>query len=358
MRLYSPIKTPIRIGLIGCGGIVQQAHLPALRILSDMELVHISALADPIISNLNTIGNQINVPQTHHYTDYRQMLDRSDLDLVIIATPHHLHAQQSIEALSAQVSVICEKPMATNLDDADQILDIANKNGLPYTVVHNFLFSSVSRRAMRLLEEDFEDRVFGRSKSLFAKPASATDTAFWRNQYSAGGGSLSDTCYHEIYLLENMIGSPVRYIEGRVKTAFFNFDVDDIALLLLEHENGAVSTVMTSWGASSGQGDATNMCEVHTQGDGLRIVSRGQSLHRFCRSDHRWKEVQVPDLPYMTKSSKSFEGHTGYFVETIQALVNGNSLPITGQKARQNLAIIEGVRKASRERKCVDLQRV
>ena len=109
MRMYSPVKTPIRIGLIGCGGIVQQAHLPALRILSDMKLVRISALADPIISNLNTIGNQINVPQTHHYTDYRQMLDRSDLDLVIIATPHHLHAQQAIEALSAQVSVICEK---------------------------------------------------------------------------------------------------------------------------------------------------------------------------------------------------------------------------------------------------------
>ena len=43
MRMYSPIKTPIRIGLIGCGGIVQQAHLPALRILSDMALVHVNS---------------------------------------------------------------------------------------------------------------------------------------------------------------------------------------------------------------------------------------------------------------------------------------------------------------------------
>ena len=66
MRMYSPIKTPIRIGLIGCGGIVQQAHLPALRILSDMELVHVTALADPMISNLNAIDNQISVPQKHH----------------------------------------------------------------------------------------------------------------------------------------------------------------------------------------------------------------------------------------------------------------------------------------------------
>ena len=358
MSMYLPIKVPIRIGLVGCGGIVQQAHLPALGILTQMGLVQISALADPILSNLSTIGNQIGLPTERHYTDYRQMLSSEDLDLVVIATPHHLHAQQTIESLSAQIAVISEKPMATNLDDADRILDIAKKNGLPYSVIHNFLFSATSSHAMKLLEEDFENRVFGRSKSLFAKSTSAADTVFWRNLQSAGGGCLADTCYHEIYLLENMIGSPVRYVEGRIKTAFFDFDVDDVALLLLEHQNGAVSTVMSSWGAGSGAGDATNMCEVHTQGDGLRIVSRGQSLQRFHRSNHQWEQIKVPDLSYMTESAKKFEGHAGYFVETIQALANGRNLPITGQKARQNLAIIEGVRRASKVRKSVDLQTV
>ena len=137
---------------------------------------------------------------------------------------------------------------------------------------------------------------------------------FWRNREDAGGGCPADTCYHEIYLLESMIGSPVQYVEGRVQTKFFDFDVDDVALLLLEHKNGAVSTVMTSWGASSGAGDQSNICEVHTQEDGLRLVQRGRSLYRFHRSNRQWQEIQVEDLDYMIPKAKIFAGHTGYFM--------------------------------------------
>ena len=353
-QMVTQIETPIRIGLIGCGGISQKAHFPALEIAASMDLVQISAIADPIEANLSAIGDRANLSSGRRHANYRDMLAAGGLDLVIVATPHHLHAEHTTEALSSRVAVISEKPMATRLEEADRILELADRNRVLYTAVHNFLFSAVSQEAIRLLSEELGDRVFGRSKSLFAKSTSATDQVFWRNRKDAGGGCLADTCYHEIYLLENMIGSPVRYVEGRIKTKFFNFDVDDVALLLLEHENGAVSTVMTSWGASSGAGDQGNICEVHTQGDGLRLISRGQSLYRFLRSNHQWQEIQVADYDYITPEAKAFAGHTGYFMQTFQALANGTKIPITGQQARQNLAIIEGARRASIERKAID----
>ena len=356
MLTQQQLKTPIQIGLIGCGGISQKAHLPALEILAPMGLVQISAIADPLEANLSAIGDRIHLSSERRHRNYRDMLAAGGLDLVIVATPHHLHMEHTVEALSAQVVVISEKPMATSLEEADQILELTDRNQVLYTVVHNFLFSPSSQEAMRLLAKDLGDRVFGRSKSLFAKSTDTVNQDFWRNRKDAGGGCLADTCYHEIYLLESMIGSPVQYVEGRVQTKFFDFDVDDVALLLLEHKNGAVSTVMTSWGASSGAGDQSNICEVHTQEDGLRLVQRGRSLYRFHRSNRQWQEIQVEDPDYMGPKAKIFAGHTGYFMQTFRALANGTEIPITWKQARQNLAIIEGARRASAERKAIDLR--
>jgi len=113
---------------------------------------------------------------------------------------------------------------------------------------------------------------------------------------------------------------------------------------------------MTSWGASSGAGDQSNICEVHTQEDGLRLVQRGRSLYRFHRSNRQWQEIQVEDPDYMAPQAKIFAGHTGYFMQTFRALANGTEIPITWKQARQNLAIIEGARRASAERKAIDLR--
>ena len=62
------------------------------------------------------------------------------------------------------------------------------------------------------------------------------------------------------------------------------------------------------------------------------------------------------DHDYITPDAKVFAGHAGYFMQTFQALANGTEVPITGQRARQNLAIIEGARRASIERKAIDLR--
>ena len=92
------MKNPIRLGLIGCGGIVQQQHLPTLIELDEVE---ISALADPMEDNLASVGQTTGVHTDQRYTDYRDMLSRENIDAAIIATPHNLHAQQAIDAIYA-----------------------------------------------------------------------------------------------------------------------------------------------------------------------------------------------------------------------------------------------------------------
>ena len=241
------MQRPVRLGLIGCGGIVRIAHAPGYQ--SIPELVQVTALADPVGDNLQQMGQMLAVPPERRYADHRQMLKHAELDAVTIATPHHLHAAHAMDAAAAGVAVISEKPMATSVEEAQQVLAAVERHGVPYAVVHNFLFTPGMERARGLLAEGAVGTpFFGRAKSLFNKTDDRADpNNEWRASRAAGGGAINDTAYHEIYLLETLVGSPVRYVEARVATQHFAFDVDDLALLLLEHANGALSTVATSW---------------------------------------------------------------------------------------------------------------
>ena len=81
-------RAPLRVGLIGCGGIVQKSHLPGLLEIPD--LVTVSAIADPIPENRNRVGTAADIPLAQRYEDHRHLLDRAELDAAIIATPASL----------------------------------------------------------------------------------------------------------------------------------------------------------------------------------------------------------------------------------------------------------------------------
>ena len=351
------MQRPIRLGLIGCGGIVGIAHGPGYR--SIPELVQVTALADPVGDNLQQMGQTLAVPPERRYAGHRQMLEHAELDAVTIATPHHLHAAHAMDAAAAGVAVISEKPMATSVEEAQQVLAAVERHGVPYAVVHNFLFTPGMERARALLAEGAVGTpFFGRAKSLFNKTDDRADPRNeWRASRAAGGGAINDTAYHEIYLLETLVGSPVRYVEARVATQHFAFDVDDLALLLLEHEGGALSTVATSWcvpgdgGAGARDaGESANLAEVQGPTGGVRVMRRGRGLWQYARGTRQWREVTLPPQPDWAES-----GHGRYFAATFEALANGAPPPVGGELALHNLRIVAAARRASAERRAVEL---
>ena len=352
------MQRPVRLGLIGCGGIVRISHAPGYQAIP--ELVRVTALADPVSDNLQRMGEVLAVPPDRRYADHRQMLEHAELDAVTIATPHHLHAEHAMDAAAAGLAVISEKPMATSVEQAQEVLAAVQRHGVPYAVVHNFLFAQGTERARALLAEGAAGTpFFGRAKSLFNKTDDRADpNREWRASRAAGGGAINDTAYHEIYLLETLVGSPVRYVEARVATQHFDFDVDDLALLLLEHDNGALSTVATSWcvpgGGGAGGGDAgesANLAEVHGPAGGVRVMRRGRGLWKYARSTGQWQEVALPPQPTWAES-----GHAAYFAATFDALARGAPPPIGGELALHNLRIVAAARRATAERRAVDLQ--
>ena len=124
------------------------------------------------------------------------------------------------------------------------------------------------------------------------------------------------------------------------------------ALLLLEHANGALSTVATAWCVPGGDaGESANLAEVHGPAGGVRVMRRGRGLWQFARSTRQWQEAALPPQPAWAES-----GHGRYFAATFDALARGAPPPIGGELALHNLRIIAAARRATAERRAVDLQ--
>ena len=338
-------SAPLKIGLIGCGGIVQRTHAPAYAEME--ELAAVWALADPNAANLDAVGGKHGVPKSRRYTDFRDMLNAGGIDAAVIATPHSMHCGQAVETAEAGVAVISEKPMAVSAEEADAILDAAERNGTPYAVCHNLLYSPAMRAALeRLSDGGFGARDFGRSQSIFLKPASLPPDD-WRASRAAGGGCLIDSAYHEIYAVEALIGSPARYVEARVKTSRYAIDVDDLALLLIEHASGAVSTVASTWRAPSFGTESGRWCEVHAHEGSIRVYHReAKPLSVFTRSSGWTAPMESQTDP---------TGHAGFFRAAFEALLSGSPMPSDGAAGRRQLALIEGARRATSERRAVEL---
>ena len=117
----SPAFGHVRIGLIGCGRIVENEHLPAMEPRS--EHVELVGCADPSPGRAMSIGALWGLPESACHEDYRDLLTRDDVDLVSVAVPPSISAAILLDAAAAGEHVVCEKPFALSLAEADTMLE-------------------------------------------------------------------------------------------------------------------------------------------------------------------------------------------------------------------------------------------
>ena len=106
----------VRVGIIG-SQFVSTIHAEALKTVAQAELV---AVASPTEGHAAKFAQEHGI--AHYFTDYRQLLDMRDLDMVVIGAPNDLHCQITIDAAAAGKHVVCEKPLCLNLADADRMI--------------------------------------------------------------------------------------------------------------------------------------------------------------------------------------------------------------------------------------------
>lgn len=140
---------PVKIGLIGTGMIAQVMHLPHLFEMPDR--FEVTALCDLSPGTVQAVSARFGI--RHTFTDYREMLDRADVDAVMVLTRDH--AQPATDALRAGKHVFIEKPMCNNLDEADELLDAQAQSGRVAMLGHHKIYDPgylVGRERIRQMQ--------------------------------------------------------------------------------------------------------------------------------------------------------------------------------------------------------------
>jgi len=131
------VNDPIRVGVLGAGGIAQVAHLPVLRKLPGVE---VAAICDNDVGKAQALAARFEVKDT--YDDIEEVLRYANVDVVVICTPNHLHEIHVTSALAAGVHVLCERPLALTLAGVERVLAASDKYGKRVMVGMNHRFRS------------------------------------------------------------------------------------------------------------------------------------------------------------------------------------------------------------------------
>ena len=122
----------LRVGIIGCGGIANGKHMPALR--SQADKADMVAFCDIVVERAEKAAKEFGAPGAKVYENYRELLEDGSIDVVHVCTPNRSHCEITVAALEAGKHVLCEKPMAKTAADAQKMLDAARKTGKKLTI--------------------------------------------------------------------------------------------------------------------------------------------------------------------------------------------------------------------------------
>ena len=122
----------LKVAVIGCGGIANQKHFPALK--NNADLNEIVAFCDIKIERAQEAAEKFGAPNAQVTADYREVLANPEVEVVHICTPNVSHSEIAIAAFAAKKNVYCEKPMSHSTEEAEKMVEAWKKSGMQFTV--------------------------------------------------------------------------------------------------------------------------------------------------------------------------------------------------------------------------------
>ncbi len=267
----------LRIGIIGCGGIANQKHMPSLKALNRADLV---AFCDIIEEKAIKAAEKFGTPDAKVYTDYKELLADPTIDVVHVCTPNRMHAQISIDALYADKHVMCEKPMAKTAADARAMVEAAKKTGKKLTIGYQHRHKAESNYVKSVIDRgDLGEIYYAHAYAI--RRRGTPNWGVFLNEYEQGGGPLIDIGTHSLdltlYLMNNyeprmVVGTTYKKVEKAMEgNPWGGWDekqhtMEDSAFGFIVMKNGATINLEASW--------ALNTCEPVPEGSTVLCGSK------------------------------------------------------------------------------------
>ncbi len=249
----------LKVGIVGCGGIANGKHMPALKNVDECEMV---AFCDIIAERAEKAAKDYGVEGAKTYTDYKELLKDESIDVVHVCTPNRSHSFITVDALEAGKHVMCEKPMAINSEEAKKMIDAAKRTGKKLSIG----YQSRQRADSKYLKAEAEKGTFGDiyyAKATAIRRRAVPTWGVFLNEYEQGGGPLIDIGTHALdltlWVMDNYkpkycVGTTYHKLNNQTETGNAwgdwdpeKFTVEDSAFGFIVMENGATVVLESAW---------------------------------------------------------------------------------------------------------------
>ncbi|MBC7765593.1 MAG: Gfo/Idh/MocA family oxidoreductase [Hyphomonadaceae bacterium] len=281
-------KKVLKVGIIGCGGIANNKHLPGLKSCENILLV---AFCDIVIDRAQKAKEEYGTEDAKVYTDYRELLEDKSIDVVHVLTPNISHAEISIAAMEADKHVMCEKPMAKTSKEARAMVEAQKKTGKLLTIGYQNRFRADSTYLKSVCEHnELGDVYFAKAHAI--RRCAVPTWGVFLDEEAQGGGPLIDIGTHSLDLTLWFLNKyDVKYVVGNTyhklgkKPSPHNtfgewnaedFNVEDSAFGFITMKDGTTIVLESSWALHTLQTGEAIVTLCGTEGgadmqEGLRL---------------------------------------------------------------------------------------
>jgi UDP-N-acetylglucosamine 3-dehydrogenase len=323
----------LKVAVIGCGSIARHRHFVEYNAHAGVE---ITAVCDIVGERANEMAEKYNA---RSYTSYEELLANENVDAVSVCLPNALHAPVSIAALNAGCHVLCEKPMATSREEANEMIEAAEKNNKKLMIAHNQRFVSSHVKARKLIESGEVGKIYSfRTAFGHGGPegwsVDGKESWFFKKD-EAFIGAMGDLGVHKADLLRYLLGEEFVEVAGFVETsAKEGTDVDDNAVCVLKTESGTIGTLAASWSYTAKEDNSTI---IYGENAILRLED---DPDYSLVVQYKNGEIVKYELGQIQSNDDGGQKNTHVIENFVQSIVDDTVPPISGEEGKKSLEVI------------------
>ena len=339
------------VGVVGAGAVFVE-HVSALQAMADRLRLVAVAEVDP--NRRRGATDTAFVPFVTD--DHRALLDRPEVDVVVVCTPPRDHERIIGDALAAGKYVVCEKPLAPNLAAIDRLVDLSVAAPGRLSTVYQWRYRPEIRRMMHLVAAGrLGPLVLGRFQRLARIPAGHRGPGWWGAWDVAGGGAVMTQAIHEVDLMLQLFGDAVE-VSAEMSTLCLDIESEDTCVATVRFASGAMAALFVSvathesstqidvtgrdasahfpWGISATDARVRRQLLAESAA-AVPIRTPPSELVRLRRRVGRVvPRLRLPDAP---------STHVGYWIAIADALDAETALPIGPSDARRSVELVTAV---------------
>ncbi|MCK9309293.1 MAG: Gfo/Idh/MocA family oxidoreductase [Candidatus Cloacimonetes bacterium] len=337
----------VRLGIIGCGRISKN-HLDAVSQIPEADFV---AAADILPEKLQVVSEQYGIKSL--YTDYMEMLEKENLDLVSICTPSGMHPQMGIDVAKHKINVLTEKPMAINIESADKLINACDANKVKLFVVKQNRLNATMQMLKRAIDKDRFGKIFiAQSNVFWQRPQAYYEAEKWRGTWEFDGGAFMNQASHYVDAMHWLLGN-VDSVMAYTATQARHIEAEDTGCAILHFRSGIIASMNVTMLTypKNFEGSITIMGEKGTVKIGGVAVNK---IEKWEFEDYDDDDRIVLESNYTPPTVYGF-GHNPYYRNVVDVLLNKGVPATDGRDGRKSVEIIQAIYRSAKTGKRVSL---